>query len=650
MKKQLLAIAAIACGVAASAAGFSVTNKLKLHPELNPNLKAVEAPAFVTPFKAPAMAAEEGETPEVYYTMAAEPYSALAFNGQTPGMQIAMAFQIEPSFIAGITNGEITGISYYTGCQYNNDNINKITKAYVFITQDLTATEFLYTQEVTAPSTPFTKVDVVLDKPFAIPAEGKVFCGVYFNVNDSQNCAVVIDGTGHVNDLGGWVATRQSSKSQWSWNNIASMYGFVTLGATIRGNGMPENKVSMIAVDGFPVSYEDQPFSFDFLLQNDGVNPVENITVEYGIDNEETVTQVFTLPQPMGFNQVLIGSVTDFVAAEPTKSSDISIKITAVNGNPNLSDTPSGSYPVVIVPEGKGLDRNVVIEEVTSTGCSACPVGYTAMEQVYENCTDGTIIPVCIHVNFSGTDPMTASSYASVVNYYTDGTIPASTFNRTWSLYPSPYEDLMDLASQIKELPAIAAVSAEATIEEGTRKITIDTKTTFTFDYEDGDKNFTLAYGITEDEVGPYSQFNGYSGESQAYPGDWQNQPTYVNLVYNSVARQLDRFAGITGSVPAVLTYGEEYSFSHTVTLLKAVKDLSKIHIVVYLLNKKTGAIENACTLNSPVDTGIKDVISDSDNNAPVEYYNLQGVRVANPENGLYIRRQGAEVTKVVVK
>ncbi len=38
------------------------------------------------------------------------------------------------------------------------------------------------------------------------------------------------------------------------------------------------------------------------------------------------------------------------------------------------------------------------------------------------------------------------------------------------------------------------------------------------------------------------------------------------------------------------------------------------------------------------------------DENAPVEYYNLQGVRVANPENGLYIKRQGNKAVKVLVK
>lgn len=48
---------------------------------------------------------------------------------------------------------------------------------------------------------------------------------------------------------------------------------------------------------------------------------------------------------------------------------------------------------------------------------------------------------------------------------------------------------------------------------------------------------------------------------------------------------------------------------------------------------------------------GIEDIAND-DANAPVEYYNLQGIRV-NGENltpGIYIRRQGSEVVKVLVK
>jgi len=46
--------------------------------------------------------------------------------------------------------------------------------------------------------------------------------------------------------------------------------------------------------------------------------------------------------------------------------------------------------------------------------------------------------------------------------------------------------------------------------------------------------------------------------------------------------------------------------------------------------------------------TGITE-ITDSYNNTTVEYYNLQGIRVTNPANGIFIRRQGNKVDKVLI-
>lgn len=43
--------------------------------------------------------------------------------------------------------------------------------------------------------------------------------------------------------------------------------------------------------------------------------------------------------------------------------------------------------------------------------------------------------------------------------------------------------------------------------------------------------------------------------------------------------------------------------------------------------------------------TGVENVVVSDD--AEVEYYNLNGIRVSNPENGIYIRRQGSKVSKV---
>lgn len=57
---------------------------------------------------------------------------------------------------------------------------------------------------------------------------------------------------------------------------------------------------------------------------------------------------------------------------------------------------------------------------------------------------------------------------------------------------------------------------------------------------------------------------------------------------------------------------------------------------------------ELTLTAKESISTGVEGI--EADDNAPVEYFNMQGVRVENPENGIFIRRQGNKVSKVVVK
>lgn len=47
---------------------------------------------------------------------------------------------------------------------------------------------------------------------------------------------------------------------------------------------------------------------------------------------------------------------------------------------------------------------------------------------------------------------------------------------------------------------------------------------------------------------------------------------------------------------------------------------------------------------------GIDGVESDDCDDAPVEYYNLQGMKVENPTSGIYIRRQGSKTSKVFIR
>ncbi|MDE6120962.1 MAG: hypothetical protein K2F63_04155 [Muribaculaceae bacterium] len=57
--------------------------------------------------------------------------------------------------------------------------------------------------------------------------------------------------------------------------------------------------------------------------------------------------------------------------------------------------------------------------------------------------------------------------------------------------------------------------------------------------------------------------------------------------------------------------------------------------------------IDNVKMFSEEEEAGISEIVADE--NAPVEYFNLQGVRVANPENGMFIRRQGSKAEKVAL-
>ena len=64
--------------------------------------------------------------------------------------------------------------------------------------------------------------------------------------------------------------------------------------------------------------------------------------------------------------------------------------------------------------------------------------------------------------------------------------------------------------------------------------------------------------------------------------------------------------------------------------------DLSLVNYSIYKYNKQTGE-----TL------GIESLISSE--NCHVEYFNLQGIRVIKPEKGLYIKKQGNKISKIIL-
>lgn len=109
-----------------------------------------------------------------------------------------------------------------------------------------------------------------------------------------------------------------------------------------------------------------------------------------------------------------------------------------------------------------------------------------------------------------------------------------------------------------------------------------------------------------------------YSAGSEIMPGESETEPEFSEWTYNnSVNTTL--FDDYTGTIMAVLP--DVAQGPMMVALFPVIKEHT---------------------------TGVSDVVVDN-NVAPI-YYNLQGVRVAQPENGLFIVVRGSKVAKELVK
>lgn len=591
------------------------------------------------------------------YTPAESPYTYTGLNEEKAGMMLAESFQLTPAVAQRFAGNEITAVFFYTGMNEvasTKDNIvNTIKKATLFLAEDLQDFKPFYTQTVDLPLDGLTLVSFELDTPYMIEADKPIYVGYYYALSSAKDNTLIVDAIDHGTDIsGGWLGikaapTTDVPEPEWEFDNYSDQIGFFCLGAVITGDNLPKNEVSAKLLDTpQPTAYQGNEFGVEFTLQNDGANPVESIEVEVTVGNNEPVVETFSL-QPLGYGKRAYGPFSGLSYDVPSiEQVPITLTITKVNGNPNNSATPTVTGEVQILPTGKGFMRNVLLEEFTGTWCGYCPQGIVTMEALRETYTDGDVIPVAVH----NSDQMTSDTYSVVDRTYSTG-YPSAVMNRQRYATIYPPEVCFDDIDNYMACPAPAKVTATAHFNSKKTGIIFDTKTSFTFDNDKASTDYILSFGITEDNVGPYAQNNGFAGTGNI-PG-WGDKPAKVETIYNDVARQYNTSRGITGSVPESVEYGVEYDFSYEMKFLAASKISNKdnLNAIVYLINRKNGVVENACMIKAAQLGGVDDVMADSefDPNAPVEYYNLQGIRVEEPQNGLFIRRQGNNAKVVVV-
>lgn len=120
----------------------------------------------------------------------------------------------------------------------------------------------------------------------------------------------------------------------------------------------------------------------------------------------------------------------------------------------------------------------------------------------------------------------------------------------------------------------------------------------------------------------------------------------FIDKVEATVESQLTVAAGATEAEAIHITYVPVCEFDENNAISKSYNGTSE-----YTFTVTSGSDTMTFTIVFEYNGGTDGIYGiEFDNNATPEYFNLQGVKVANPDKGIYIVRRGNKVSKEFVK
>ena len=315
-------------------------------------------------------------------------------------------------------------------------------------------------------------------------------------------------------------------------------------------------------------------------------------------------------------------TVFELDALEPG-SYNYTVELQAINGEP-LDQVQSKN--VKIIAKQYLLPRTQVVEEGTGTWCGWCVRGMVAMKEMAERYPD-SFIGIAVHAGMGqgAEDDYQVSSYSKFIDLL-GGRFPMAAINRQTIFDPSFKE--MESAFLAQDQWADGEVEIlEARFADDThQKLNIKTRSRFADDHSKK-AAFRLAFVILEDNL-PAVQTNYYSGGAYGPMGGFEDQPGFVYVDLQDVARDIKNYSGLVNSVPTTIKAGEYYEYTYTFKLPATLQDLSNVSVVALLQNVDGTEIVNAdkcTTLLEANDQAIEAIEADE---AAAIRYNLQGQRV----------------------
>jgi hypothetical protein len=510
-------------------------------------------------------------------------------------------------------------------------------------------------QVVDVPQSELGKVniDVALNSPYAIPSEG-VYVGYSFTITNVQYTAdaypVLIGETDAPNTL---LLRTENAVKTWSDLN-GEGFGKLFLQVLLEGD-FADN---MLIPSNFTTAYAKigGVGTVAGLLNNQGITPVTSIDYTITTDNVEGEEKHVNLESPIPFNSKGI-AVIQLKGDDESGSKVKTLTVTKVNGNPNMATEKSTQFTLVSLPEI--IDRNVVVEEYTGTGCGWCPRGLVGMDNL-RNTFGDRFVGIGIH-RYNSTDAMYIASYAPV----SFGGAPSCRIDRGAEMDPyyGSANDIRDDFSAEMAIPAMGALEVSGTFDEAFTKVNATANAKPLFDGSYQVELALVADGLTGSGSG-WNQSNFfYQYSSSDLPEDlaqFGNGGAYgtssvKGWIFNDVAIA-SSYVNKKNQIPGqALTAGTTGAFTYTLNLptkeaLKNALQKDQIYVVAILLDSNGNVVNAAKKKVGEYDpSGISSV--SSANATEAVRYTLDGRQISAPQHGLNIvKMSDGTVKKVMVK
>lgn len=376
-----------------------------------------------------------------------------------------------------------------------------------------------------------------------------------------------------------------------------------------------------------------------------------------------------------GVNIVAAASANNYTATDETGSITIFNPFSNATFYPNAITLPDGSTGNTI-PEGEGFTVYGFISVYTNNQGSTLQItpikieGGTVMETVATpvfNPVSGTalnagdeITITCategatIYIAFDNETPTTSSQVYDGALVFSEnvkinaiavkeGMLDSDVATASYTLKVAGEETAMFDFTTTGNAASLTESSVSATASD---KVTTNVLTDAVF------TNGPVALTVNKGSEGT-SDPRWWSESSDNDIRAYKNNEISVFLIEDGYRIESVTFSQITGSTswatswaitPADGTLNGKVWTAAANSLVNSVEFVPAAASRIAKIEVKYVADENGVQ-------GIEDIVNDNAN-APVEYYNLQGIRV-NGDNltpGIYIRRQGTEVTKVYVR